>query len=244
MTPTFKLYFQRFLRLMAAGIMTCSAWAEDIPDKYVFELSDEPVKVHAGTLDTKSVFFPKYARGTSPEALKQQAEFFQSQEHNAFEVEKSTIKINLSEDQNAPNQQELTGYEFHYAPHPEDMVIATVAPDEENWLNDGDADSPFFHTEERTTNTKSDKSSIPPALFEDSEETTLNLNISLPETIPHPLGIQPGPSSPIRTVIKSRNGDIVEMETSLTPAREDLPPGYVPIPALPEYQPTFIKKLK
>ena len=49
---------------------SCRGSATELPVKYIFELSDEPVKVHPGKIDTKSVFFPKYARGTSPETLK------------------------------------------------------------------------------------------------------------------------------------------------------------------------------
>ena len=55
---------------------SCRGSATELPVKYIFELSDEPVKVHPGKIDTKSVFFPKYARGTSPETLKRQAALF------------------------------------------------------------------------------------------------------------------------------------------------------------------------
>ena len=71
------------LTCLAMAFLECAfhrAYAEERPVKYIFELSDEPVKVRPGKIDTKSVFFPKYARGTSPEALKRQAAIFQTPE--------------------------------------------------------------------------------------------------------------------------------------------------------------------
>lgn len=38
---------------------SCRGSATELPVKYIFELSDEPVKVHPGKIDTKSVFFPQ-----------------------------------------------------------------------------------------------------------------------------------------------------------------------------------------
>ena len=67
------LYLLTCLGLAFLGSFSCRGSATELPVKYIFELSDEPVKVHPGKIDTKSVFFPKYARGTSPETLKRQA---------------------------------------------------------------------------------------------------------------------------------------------------------------------------
>ena len=72
---------------------SCRGSATELPVKYIFELSDEPVKVHPGKIDTKSVFFPKYARGTSPETLKRQAALFQS--HSPHEASKSKPAISI-----------------------------------------------------------------------------------------------------------------------------------------------------
>lgn len=49
---------------------------------------------------------------------------------------------------------ERSGYEFHHAENQEEIVITTETPDEEVWLNDGDPDSPFFHTPRSAANTE------------------------------------------------------------------------------------------
>lgn len=111
--------------------------------KYIFELSDEPVKVHPGKIDTKSVFFPKYARGTSPETLKRQAALFQSHSPHEASKSKPAISIHMNDDKTERDVHERSGYEFHHAENQEEIVITTETPDEEVWLNDGDPDSPF-----------------------------------------------------------------------------------------------------
>ena len=63
-----RLYLLTCLGLASLGSFCYRGSATELPVKYIFELSDEPVKVRPGKIDTKSVFFPKYARGTSPEA--------------------------------------------------------------------------------------------------------------------------------------------------------------------------------
>ena len=89
------LYLLTCLGLAFLGSFSCRGSATELPVKYIFELSDEPVKVHPGKIDTKSVFFPKYARGTSLETLKRQAALFQS--HTPHEATKSKPAISIHE---------------------------------------------------------------------------------------------------------------------------------------------------
>lgn len=242
-TPS--LYLLTCLGLAFPGNVCCRASANEPPVKYVFELSDEPVKVHPGKIDTKSVFFPKYARGTSPEALKQQAAVFQPREERKMPEHTASIDIHMNSDRETAEGQNLTGYEFNHTDARDGLVITTEAPDEEAWLNDGDPDSPFFHTPRSATNTEVREISPPSDFWPAWNGQEVNLSMTLPEAEPSPFMIQPTPSSSIRTVIKSSHGAVLKTETTLLhPAWDQLPPGYVPIPALPAYQPTVLKRLK
>lgn len=240
-----SLYLLTCLGITAPGSLCCQASAGEQPVRYIFELSDEPVKVRPGKIDTKSVFFPKYAKGTSPEALKQQAAVFQSQTERTIPERKASINIHLNDDRVEKENHALAGYEFHH-PEPQDgLVITTEAPDEEVWLNDGDPDSPFFHTPRSATNTEIREISPPSDLWPSWNSSEVNLSMNLPESAPRPFVIQPSPAGPIRTIIKSFNGAVYETAPQpMHPVWYDLPPGYVPIPALPAYQPTVLKKLK
>lgn len=137
------LYLLTCLGLAFLGSFSCRGSATELPVKYIFELSDEPVKVHPGKIDTKSVFFPKYARGTSPETLKRQAALFQSHTPHEATKNKPAISIHMNDDKTERDVHERSGYEFHHAENQEEIVITTETPDEEIWLNDGDPDSPF-----------------------------------------------------------------------------------------------------
>ena len=101
------------------------AYAEEQPVKYIFELSDEPVKVRPGKIDTKSVFFPKYARGTSPEALKRQAAIFQTPAEQEAPENKVSINIHMNSDRADADGGGLTGYEFNHSNTQEGMIITT-----------------------------------------------------------------------------------------------------------------------
>lgn len=245
MKTTLCLYLLTCLAVAFPEYAFCRASAEEGPVKYIFELSDEPVKVQPGKIDTKSVFFPKYARGTSPEALKRQAAGFQTQTEQAAPEHKVSIDIHMNSDRDDAEENTLTGYDFHY-PNPQDgLAVTTESPDEEVWLNDGDPDSPFFHTPRSATNTEVREISHPSDVWPGWHGETVDLSMSLPESPPRPFVISPTPSGPIRTIIKSFNGKIFETEhRPLHPVWDELPPGYVPIPALPAYQPTVLKKLK
>lgn len=240
-----RLYLLTSLSLAFPGGFCCRASATEAPVKYIFELSDEPVKVRPGKLDTKSVFFPKYARGTSPEALKRQAALVQSHAEHAPPKSKPAISIHMNDDRMETDERALTGYEFHHGDSQESLVITTETPDEEVWLNDGDPDSPFFHTPRSATNTKIREISTPSEVWPAWNEAEVNLNMNLPEAAPQPFVIQPAPSGAIRTIIKSFNGTIFEATPQpMHPVWDELPPGYVPIPALPAYQPTVLRKLQ
>lgn len=213
--------------------------------KYIFELSDEPVKVRPGKIDTKSVFFPKYARGTSPEALKRQAALFQSQLGQAASRSKPAISIHMNDDRTETDGNARSGYEFYHPDNQEGLIITTETPDEEVWLNDGDPDSPFFHTPRSATNTEIREISTPSDVWPAWNEAEVNLHMNLPESEPRPFVIQPAPSGAIRTIIKSFNGAILKRTPSpCIPCGTSSPPGYVPIPALPAYQPTVLRKLQ
>lgn len=218
------------------------AYAEEQPVKYIFELSDEPVKVKPGKIDTKSVFFPKYVRGTSPEALKRQAAIFQTPEEQEAPENKVSINIHMNSDRADADGGGLTGYEFNHSTTQEAMIITTETPDEEAWLNDGDPDSPFFHTPRSATNTEIREISAPADVWPAWNEEEVNLSMNLPESAPRPFVIRPSPQGSFRTIIKSFNGEVFETEPKpLHPVWDDLPPGYVPIPALPAYQPAAFK---
>ena len=92
------LYLLTCLGLAFLGSFSSRGSATELPVKYIFELSDEPVKVHPGKIDTKSVFFPKYARGTSPETLKRQAALFQSHTPHEATKSKPAISIHMNDD--------------------------------------------------------------------------------------------------------------------------------------------------
>ena len=224
------LYLLTCLGLAFLGSFSCRGSATELPVKYIFELSDEPVKVHPGKIDTKSVFFPKYARGTSPETLKRQAALFQ---------------FHMNDDKTERDVHERSGYEFHHAENQEEIVITTETPDEEIWLNDGDPDSPFFHTPRSAANTEIREIPTSSDSWPAWNEEEVNLHMNLPESAPRPLVVQPAPSGAIRTIIKSFNGTVFEADAQpMHPVWDQLPPGYVPIPALPAYQPTLLKKLQ
>lgn len=240
-----RLYLLTCLGLAPLGSFCDRASAVEAPVKYIFELSDEPIKVHPGKIDTKSVFFPKYARGTSPEALKQQAALFQSRMEHAAPRSKPAISIHMNDDRTETDGTSLSGYEFHHSDNQEGLAITTETPDEEVWLNDGDPDSPFFHKPRSATNTEIREISTPSDVWPAWNEAEVNLHMNLPESAPRPFVIQPAASGSIRTIIKSFNGAIFEAETQpLHPVWDELPPGYVPIPALPAYQPTVLRKLQ
>lgn len=239
-----RLYLLTFLCLASLGWFCCRASATELPVKYVFELSDEPVKVRPGKIDTKSVFFPKYARGTSPEALKRQAALFHSQTAHTVPKRRAAIDIHMNDDRMERVGHTLSGYEFHHPDSRKETVITTKPPDEEVWLNDGDPDSPFFHTPRSVTNTEIREISAPSDVWPAWNEAEVNLNMNLPESTPRPFVIQPAPDGAIRTIIKSFNGTIFEADPQpMHSVWDQLPPGYVPIPALPAYQPTVLRKL-
>ncbi len=205
---------------------SCRGSATELPVKYIFELSDEPVKVHPGKIDTKSVFFPKYARGTSPETLKRQAALFQSHSPHEASKSKPAISIHMNDDKTERDVHERPGYE-------------------EVWRNDGDPDSPFFHTPRSAANTEIREIPTSSDSWPAWNEEEVNLHMNLPESAPRPLVVQPAPSGAIRTIIKSFNGTVFEADAQpMHPVWDQLPPGYVPIPALPAYQPTLLKKLQ
>jgi hypothetical protein len=239
------LYLLTFLGLAFLGSFSCRGSATELPVKYIFELSDEPVKVHPGKIDTKSVFFPKYARGTSPETLKRQAALFQSHTPHEASKSKPAISIHMNDDKTERDVHERSGYEFYHAENQEEIVITTETPDEEIWLNDGDPDSPFFHTPRSAANTEIREIPTSSDSWPAWNEEEVNLHMNLPESAPRPLVVQPAPSGAIRTIIKSFNGTVFEADAQpMHPVWDQLPPGYVPIPALPAYQPTLLKKLQ
>lgn len=239
------LYLLTCLGLAFLGSFSCRGSATELPVKYIFELSDEPVKVHPGKIDTKSVFFPKYARGTSPETLKRQAALFQSHTPHEATKSKPAISIHMNDDKTERDVHERSGYEFHHAENQEEIVITTETPDEEIWLNDGDPDSPFFHTPRSAANTEIREIPTSSDSWPAWNEEEVNLHMNLPESAPRPLVVQPAPSRAIRTIIKSFNGTVFEADAQpMHPVWDQLPPGYVPIPALPAYQPTLLKKLQ
>ena len=240
-----RLYLLTCLGLVSLGVFCSRASATELPVKYIFELSDEPVKVRPGKIDTKSVFFPKYARGTSPEALRQQAALFRSQTAHTAPKTRPAINIHMNDDRMETAPHALSGYEFHHPDGRKETVITTETPDEEVWLNDGDPDSPFFHTPRCATNTEIREISAPADVWPAWNEAEVNLNMDLPESAPRPFVIQPAPSGAIRTIIKSFNGAVFEADPQpMHPVWDQLPPGYVPIPALPAYQPTVLRKLQ
>lgn len=240
-----RLYLLTCLGLASLGSFCYRGSATELPVKYIFELSDEPVKVRPGKIDTKSVFFPKYARGTSPEALKRQAALFQSQLGQAASRSKPAISIHMNDDRTETDGNARSGYEFYHPDNQEGLIITTETPDEEVWLNDGDPDSPFFHTPRSATNTEIREISTPSDVWPAWNEAEVNLHMNLPESEPRPFVIQPAPSGAIHTIIKSFNGAIFEADTQpMHPVWDQLPPGYVPIPALPAYQPTVLRKLQ
>lgn len=67
---------------------------------------------------------------------------------------KVSINIHMNSDRDDADGGGLTGYEFNHSNTQEGMIITTETPDEEAWLNDGDPDSPFFHTPRSATNTE------------------------------------------------------------------------------------------
>ncbi|MBT8778686.1 hypothetical protein [Akkermansia muciniphila] len=240
-----RLYLLTCLGLASLGWFCGGASATELPVKYIFELSDEPVKVRPGKIDTKSVFFPKYARGTSPEALKRQAALFHSQIRHTAPKSSPAIDIHMNDDRMERDGNALSGYEFHHTDDRKETVITTEPPDEEIWLNDGDPDSPFFHTPRSATNTEIREISSPSDVWPAWNEAEVNLNMNLQESAPRPFVIQPAPSGAIRTIIKSFNGAVFEADAQpMHPVWDQLPPGYVPIPALPAYQPTVLRKLQ
>ena len=235
-----RLYLLTCLGLASLGSFCYRGSATELPVKYIFELSDEPVKVRPGKIDTKSVFFPKYARGTSPEALKRQAALFQSQLGQAASRSKPAISIHMNDDRTETDGNARSGYEFYHPDNQEGLIITTETPDEEVWLNDGDPDSPFFHTPRSATNTEIREISTPSDVWPAWNEAEVNLHMNLPESEPRPFVIQPAPSGAIRTIIKSFNGAIFEADTQpMHPVWDQLP-----IPALPAYQPTVLRKLQ
>lgn len=240
-----RLYLSTCLGLAFLGSFPYRGSATEVPVKYIFELSDEPVKVHPGKIDTQSVFFPKYARGTSPEALKQQAALHQLQTPHAEPRSNPSISIHMNDDRTGADDHARTGYEFHHPGKQEELIITTETPDEEVWLNDGDPDSPFFHTPRSAANTEIREISTPSDAWAAWNEAEVNLHMNLPESAPRPFVIQPAPSGAIRTIIKSFDGVIFEADAQpMHPVWDQLPPGYVPIPALPAYQPAVLKKLQ
>lgn len=208
------------------GKFSCRGSATELPVKYIFELSDEPVKVHPGKIDTKSVFFPKYARGTSPETLKRQAALFQSHSPHEASKSKPAISIHMNDDKTERDVHERSGYEFHHAENQEEIVITTETPDEEVWLNDGDPDSPFFHTPRSAANTEIREIPMPSDSWPAWNEEEVNLHMNLPESAPRPLVVQPAPSGAIRTIIKSFNGTVLRrMPSPCIPSGTSSRPG-------------------
>ena len=151
----------------------------------------------------------------------------------------------MNDDKTERDVRERSGYEFHHAENQEEIVITTETPDEEIWLNDGDPDSPFFHTPRSAANTEIREIPTSSDSWPAWNEEEVNLHMNLPESAPRPLVVQPAPSGAIRTIIKSFNGTVFEADAQpMHPVWDQLPPGYVPIPALPAYQPTLLKKLQ
>lgn len=242
-----KLDLRRYLLIelifTLSSLCSYNGFAEEPPVKYIFELSNEPIKVSPGKWDTSNVFFPKYSRGTTPESVKQQAALFLSHSQQAEPETPPSISIYMNDDKEATTGHVLIGYDFYRPNTQGDIIMSLESTDEEIWLNSGDPDSPFFNTP--SPNPDSEEHLLP---LTDKDEEVIHLHMNLPESSPHPFVIQPAPSGAIRTIIKSFDGINFEAdEKSATPlhsVRDQLPPGYVPIPALPAYQPTILRKLR
>lgn len=136
---------------------------------YIFELSNEPIKVKPTTLDTSSIFFPKYAKGTTTEAISQPLLTDNEAPQASDVINESTIKINLDSDDTKDNQPQHLGYEFYFSPSEKELVIYTEPNDPSIWINDGDANSPFF----RSTTTPTIGSPKSPKTEETSEATKI-----------------------------------------------------------------------
>ena len=107
----------------------------------------------------------------------------------------------------------------------EEIVITTETPDEEIWLNDGDPDSPFFHTPRSAANTEIREIPTSSDSWPAWNEEEVNLHMNLPESAPRPLVVQPAPSGAIRTIIKSFNGTVFEADA------QPMHPVWDPAPA-------------
>lgn len=106
----------------------------------------------------------------------------------------------MNDDKTERDVRERSGYEFHHAENQEEIVITTETPDEEIWLNDGDPDSPFFHTPRSAANTEIREIPTSSDSWPAWNEEEVNLHMNLPESAPRPLVVQPAPSGAIRTI--------------------------------------------
>lgn len=232
---------------LATGTV-CSRAAAEPPVRYIFELSDEPIRVHPGEMDRNSVFFPEYSRGTTPQALKQQASMFQWKMPELPELPEpqpvTPIRMHPEDDDEAPSDNELSGYEFHHPEAGGHTAFSTEPIDAETWLNDGDPDTIFFRNPDTVTPVAAPGKTATEELPADDDNLPGNLKMTMPEQKPHPLRVTPSSAAPLRTIIKTFNGTVYETPHPMHPASDNLPPGYVPIPALPAYQPSVFRKLK
>ncbi|MDO4410227.1 MAG: hypothetical protein Q4C05_02965 [Akkermansia sp.] len=171
------MFFYRF-SIISVLTLLFFCKAED-KTGYVFELSNEPIKVKPAELDTASIFFPKYAKGTTTEAIAQPLLPVNEDTQSPDDVNESTIKIKLDSDEAKDNQPRHLGYEFFFSPSEKELVIYTEPNDPSIWINDGDVNSPFFRS---TTSTPTNAPKSPKT--EDTSEATKIVSELLPGFFP------------------------------------------------------------
>ncbi len=124
------------------GISLSRGFSEESPPSYIFELSDEPVKVPYIPPQPKSVFSPELSGGTTPQALEPEAPD-PATDISPLEQPPGDYTIRMNSDE-TQEEDAIQGYEFYKMPVDKNVVITTESPDPAIWLNDGDTDSPFF----------------------------------------------------------------------------------------------------
>ncbi len=132
----------RLALCVTLGFFLSRGLSEESPPSYIFELSDEPVKVPYKQPTT--VFSPELSGGTTPQVLDPEAAA-PTTDISPLEQppEDYTIQMNSDETQ---EEDAICGYEFYKAPVTKNVIITTLESDPTDWLNDGDPDSPFFRS--------------------------------------------------------------------------------------------------
>ncbi len=139
--PTFMKIELRPAICALLSLLLCRGLSEESPG-YIFELSDEPVKVPYKKPDTSGMFFPKYSKGTTPETLEDPTPDI-SPDLSVLEEPPADITVRMNTDETT-DANALSGYEFYTPPAAKDVVITTEGEDPSVWLNDCDPHSLFF----------------------------------------------------------------------------------------------------